>query len=106
MLGACGNAHQEAFTFMPFATPLSHIFTPTFSVRWWFSVSLHVSIVRCCFIPVFGSWLTLPFGGCAPQFREDFGDEPSRAAMTIMVPKKDDPTEQVTTLSRRCCKIK
>mmetsp|Transcript_12622 Transcript_12622/g.21356 ORF Transcript_12622/g.21356 Transcript_12622/m.21356 type:complete len:203 (-) Transcript_12622:212-820(-) len=29
------------------------------------------------------------------QFREDFGDEPSRAAMTIMVPKKDDPTEQI-----------
>mmetsp|Transcript_33388 Transcript_33388/g.72857 ORF Transcript_33388/g.72857 Transcript_33388/m.72857 type:complete len:203 (-) Transcript_33388:658-1266(-) len=29
------------------------------------------------------------------QFREDFGDEPSRANMTILVPKKDDPTEQI-----------
>eukprot|EP00959_Pyramimonas_sp_CCMP1952_P455639 9471868-Pyramimonas_sp.AAC.2 len=31
---------------------------------------------------------------CVGTFREDYGDEPSRANMTILVPKKDDPTEQ------------
>eukprot|EP00238_Polyblepharides_amylifera_P014042 CAMPEP_0196576568 /NCGR_PEP_ID=MMETSP1081-20130531/5789_1 /TAXON_ID=36882 /ORGANISM="Pyramimonas amylifera, Strain CCMP720" /LENGTH=186 /DNA_ID=CAMNT_0041895207 /DNA_START=248 /DNA_END=808 /DNA_ORIENTATION=- len=29
------------------------------------------------------------------QFREDFGEDPNRANMTILVPKKDDPTEQI-----------
>lgn len=31
----------------------------------------------------------------AEQFREDFGDDPSRQNMTLLVPKKDDPTEKI-----------
>jgi hypothetical protein len=33
---------------------------------------------------------------CAVQFKDEFGEDPTRARLGLLVPKKDDPTEKVS----------